>query len=409
MTQKSTMRACEFGIITQAIVNNLTPILFVIFKDGFEVSYTLIAKLMLLCFLIQLFTDAAAVKLINLIGYRKSGILAQSSAAFGLLCLGLLPHFLPTYTALLISVVFYAFGGGLLEVMVSPIVDSLDLGCSPARMNMLHSFYCWGQLAVVFISTSAISIFSYNCWWTLPLFWAIIPIINLFLFTIVPLPKIQTENTVHAVGSLFKSRIFITMCALMLCSGAAEITMSQWASLFAQKGLGVNKFAGDILGPCLFALFMGSGRLFYGIYGNRLPLQKSLIFCSALCILCYGTAALVKNPYIALLCCAATGLSVSIMWPGIFSCSSAVLKNNGTAMFGILALFGDAGCSIGSWLCGTVSDAAAASPIILEYASKYGISPEQIGLKSGIGVTAIFPVIMLLLLVFIRIKHKGRT
>ncbi len=398
MTYKTTMLACEFGITTQAIVNNLMPLLFVIFKDNFGISYTLIANLMLINFGLQLLTDGFSIKIINCLGYRKSGILAQLSAVLGLLCLGILPHFLPVYISLLLSVIFCAFGGGLLEVMVSPIVDSLDLGHSSARMSMLHSFYCWGQLFVVLISTAAIKAFSGSIWWILPIFWAIMPLINSVLFTIVPIPEIDSGRQHETPTSLLKSPLFINMCLLMLCAGAAEITMSQWASLFAQKGLGVDKFAGDLMGPCMFALFMGTGRLLYGIFGGRLSLRKSLFFCSMLCTVCYLTAAISQNPFIALLGCGLTGFSVSIMWPGVYSYSSKKISGGGTAMFSILALFGDVGCSLGSWICGTVSDFSLKFTAVTDYASKIGITPEQIGLKIGLGVIAVFPVMMMVLL-----------
>lgn len=394
------MLACEFGITTQAIVNNLTPILLVIFKDSFGISYTLIANLLLINFAAQLITDALSIKIIHTFGYRKSGIIAQLCAASGLIFLGLLPHFLPVYPALLFSVVTYAFGGGLLEVMVSPIVDSLDIGHRSARMSMLHSFYCWGQLAVVLISTAAIKIFSGRIWWILPLCWSVIPIINSWLFKIVPIPEIADGETIKTPRSLLKMPVFITMSVLMLCSGAAETTMSQWASLFAQKGLGINKFLGDLLGPCMFAAFMGIGRMLYGIFGGRLNLKKSLIVCSTLCILCYITAAVSQNPYIALLGCSLIGLSVSIMWPGVYSFSSRMIPGGSTAMFSILALSGDIGCSLGSWLCGIISELSLKSTHMLLYAQKLSISPEQIGLKIGIGSTALFPLIMLVLLIF---------
>ncbi|MBO5060182.1 MAG: MFS transporter [Clostridia bacterium] len=399
MTYKSTMLACEFGITTQALVNNLMPILFVIFKDSFGISYTLIANIMLLNFTIQLLTDGLSIKIIKRLGYRKTGILAQICAALGLILLGILPRIFPMYISLLLSVAFCAFGGGLLEVMVSPIVDSLDTGHSSARMSMLHSFYCWGQLAVILISTTAIKLFSNTIWQILPLCWSVVPIVNIFLFAAVPMPKTDNSSETNTSGSLLKSSLFITMCLLMLCSGAAEITMSQWASLFAQKGLGIDKFAGDLLGPCLFALLMGTGRLLYGIFGARLDLKKSLAFCSLLCTACYLTAALSENPYIALLGCSVTGFSVSIMWPGVYSYSSKMIPRGGAAMFGLLALFGDIGCSLGSWLCGTVSDFSQRLPEIVQYAADIGIIPEQLGLKLGIGLTTIFPIIMLILLV----------
>ncbi len=400
MSHKSTMLACEFGITTQAIVNNLLPLLFVFFKDDFGISYTNIANLTLINFMIQLLTDGFAYRIINRIGYRRAGILAQVSAIIGLLFLGILPHIFPIYISLLVSVLFYAFGGGLLEVMVSPIVDSLDLGHSSARMSMLHSFYCWGHLAVVLISTAALKLFSGNIWWLLPIFWAIIPLISTVLFKIVPIPEISPEERLETPRSLLKMPVLIIMCLLMVCSGAAEITMAQWASLFAQKGLGVDKFAGDILGACLFAMFMGTGRLLYGIFGDRFNLRKTLMAGSLLCTACYLSAAIAQNPYIALLSCAVTGFSVSIMWPGVYSYSSKKIPHGGAAMFAILALFGDTGCSLGSWMCGAVADFSLKFPAVINYASAAGISPEQLGLKIGIGSIAIFPVLMFLLLYF---------
>ena len=408
MTHKSTMLACEFGITTQAVVNNLAPILFVIFKDNFGISYTLIANLMLINFMIQLATDALSIKIINVLGYRKSGILAQLSATAGLLALGILHLFLPPYIALIIAVPLYAFGGGLLEVMVSPVVDSLELGSKSASMSMLHSFYCWGQLVVVLISTAALRIFGNGIWYILPVIWAVLPIINSILFAIVPIPEILDDAETKNTKTLMKSKIFICMCLLMTCSGAAEITMSQWASLFAQKGLGISKFLGDLLGPCLFALFMGGGRLIHGILGGKLDLRKSLLFCSILCAVCYFTAAMSQNAYIALLGCAVTGFSVSIMWPGVYSYSSKLISGGGTAMFSILALFGDVGCSLGSWLCGTISDFSLKFDFVKNYADTLNITYEQIGLKIGIGFTAVFPIIMILILAFMPHKNNQR-
>lgn len=406
MTHKSTMLACEFGITTQAVVNNLAPILFVIFKDNFGISYTLIANLMLINFVIQLATDALSVKIINKLGYRKTGILAQLSASAGLLALGIFHLFIPAYIALMIAVPLYAFGGGLLEVMVSPVVDSLDLGNKSARMSMLHSFYCWGQLVVVLLSTAALRVFGNGIWYILPVIWAILPMINGILFAIVPIPEILDTEEVKKTSVLMKSKTFICMCLLMTCSGAAEITMSQWASLFAQKGLGVSKFLGDLLGPCLFALLMGAGRLIYGIFGGRLDLRKSLLFCAFLCCACYITASVSQNAYIALLGCAVTGFSVSIMWPGVYSYSSKLIVGGGTTMFSILALFGDIGCSLGSWLCGTISDFSLKFEFVKNYADAINITYEQIGLKIGIGSATVFPAVMILILAFMPRKKR---
>lgn len=393
------MIACEFGITTQAAVNNLTPLLFVIFRDDFGISYTMIAALMLFNFIVQIATDFTAIKILGTLDYRKSGVLAQISAATGLISLGILPKFLPIYPALLISTFFMAFGGGLLEVMVSPIVDSLSAKESSAKMNMLHSFFCWGQVAVILTVTTAIKIFGGDIWWILPILWAIVPITSIFTFLAVPIPDIaRTEKDLGEKLPII-SKTFILMCFLMIMSGASEITMAEWASVFAQKGLGIDKFSGDILGPCLFAVLMGCGRVLFGIFGDRVRLKNALTFYSILCTLCYIVAATATNPYIALFACALTGFSVSIMWPGVYSYSSSVINTGKTAMFGILALCGDVGCSLGSWITGSVSDFSLTFPKVLAFADKLAISYEQMGLKIGIACAAIFPFLMTLALI----------
>ena len=394
------MLACEFGITTQSAVNNLAPILFVIFKDNFGISYTMIAAIMLFNFLVQIATDFTAIKIIGILDYRKSGILAQACAAIGLIMLGVLPGIIPIYPALFTATLFMAFGGGLLEVMVSPIVDSLAEGQNSAKMNMLHSFFCWGQVAVVLTATTAIKIFGSNIWYIIPIIWAIVPIISIFMFSVVPIPEIARAERQSGEKLSVKSKIFMLMCFLMIASGASEITMAEWASVFAQKGLGIDKFAGDILGPCLFAVLMGSGRVLFGIFGNKMRLKSALIFSSVLCTACYLVAATAKDAYIALFACALTGFSVSIMWPGVYSYSSSVIKTGKTAMFGILALCGDVGCSLGSWLTGSMSDFSLNFPKVLEFADRYGISYEQMGLKVGIACAAIFPLLMALALIF---------
>ena len=407
LARRSTMLACEFGITTQAAVNNLVPILFVIFKDGFGISYTMIAALMLFNFIVQIATDFSAIKILGILDYRKSGILAQISAAAGLIMLGVLPYFIPIYPALLISTFFMAFGGGLLEVMVSPIVDSLSESQSSARMNMLHSFFCWGQVAVILTATTAIKVFGNGIWQIIPVCWALVPITSIFMFSVVPIPEIARTERKSGEKLPYKSGVFMLMCFLMIMSGAAEITMAEWASVFAQKGLGIDKFAGDILGPCLFAVLMGGGRLLFGVFGGKANIKTALTYYSILCTMCYIVAATAKSPYIALFACALTGFSVSIMWPGVYSYSSSVIKTGKTAMFGILALCGDVGCSLGSWLAGSMSDFSLTFPKVLETADRWGIPYEQMGLKIGIASAAVFPLLMALALIFSKTGASG--
>lgn len=394
-TYKHTLHACYLGYITQAIINNLAPLLFIIFQNKFNFSFEMIGRLILINFGTQLIVDLIAVKYIDKIGYRASAIIAHIFSALGLICLGILPNIIPSpYIGLTISVIIYAVGGGLIEVLVSPIVESLPGDEKASAMSLLHSFYCWGQVSVVLITTIFLKLIGYNRWSILPILWSVIPIYNLLQFIRVPLMPTVSEDQKTPLKELFTSKVFIIALLLMICAGASELAMSQWASLFAEKGLQVPKVIGDLLGPCLFGIFMGIGRTIYGLYGHKINLKKALLASSALCIICYATAAFVAIPIIALLGCALCGLSVSLMWPGTFSLTSASYPKGGTAMFGILALMGDLGCSIGPWLAGFVSDLTQKSNNILEISAIKGLSPEQFGLKSGILIAIIFPLIM---------------
>ena len=412
MTQKTTMLACESSIITQGIVNNLLPVLLVIFRDDYNISYSLLANLLLLNFMVQLVTDWLAINVVNALGYRKAGILAQVSAAIGLIFIGFLSHILPTYPALIISVIFTAFGGGMLEVMVSPIVENLDYGSSSARMSMLHSFYCWGQLLVVLVTTIFLKIFGTGIWRYVSALWAIIPVLNILLFSVVPIPHIPKESAKITPLALFKKPIFLVMCLLMLCAGAAEIAMAQWASVFAQKALGVDKLWGDILGPCLFAVLMGTGRTLYGFFSSGKSLKRTLILSGVSCFICYVVTGVTQNSMLSLITCAFTGFTVCIMWPGVYSYSAKAMLTSTTAMYGILALFGDMGCALGSWLCGTVSEISSKVPQVITLANSLNLTTEQLGLKIGIVATGIFPLIMVVALAFTKLnhsKHKKET
>ncbi len=403
LTYKSTLHACYFGYITQAIINNLTPLLFIIFQNSYHISFEMLGRLILLNFGTQLIVDALAVKYVDRIGYRKSIVMAHFFSAAGLIALGTLPVLLPSpYTGLSIAVVIYAIGGGLIEVLVSPIVDSLPGEAKASAMSLLHSFYSWGQVAVVAITTLLLSVIGHGIWYILPIVWASIPIYNMFRFIKVPLVPGIPEHEKIPIKKLLSSKVFLTAMILMLCAGASELAMSQWSSLFAEKGLQVPKVVGDLLGPCLFGVLMGIGRTIYGIWGHKIPLFKALVASAALCVVCYLITVLVQIPAISLMSCALCGLAVSLMWPGVFSLTAERYPTGGTAMFGILAIFGDLGCSFGPWLTGFVSDIAQKSSALLQAAHNQGLRPEQMGLKAGLFVAALFPLIMLVGLLLFR-------
>ena len=392
---KLTKLSCYGAIISQAIQNNLPALLFVIFQEQYGISYERLGRLIVFNFFTQVIVDVLSIKLAGKIGYKRCLIFGMGCVAAGLACIGLLPKVMPVYPGLAIGVILAAIGGGLSEVLVSPTIEAMPGDEKAAAMSMLHSFYCWGQVATVLFSTLLLFVIGDNAWWALPLVWVIVPAVTALMFVKAPFaPIVAEEGKAMKLGELFRQPMFLVAMLIMICAGASELTMSQWASTFAEKGLGVSKVLGDLLGPCLFAVFMGTGRLIYGRMGSRLPLKKSLMFCGALCVVCYLTASLSGNAFLALMGCAVCGFSVSLMWPGSLSMTAERFPLGGTALFAILAMSGDVGCSVGPWLAGLVSDTAQNVPALAQLAAQMSLTGEQLGLKAGILLGVIFPVVL---------------
>lgn len=354
-----TITACFVGYIVQAVVNNFTPLLFLFFQKSYHVPLSQITLLVTFNFGIQLLVDLLSVGFIDKIGYRASMVIAHVLSAAGLVLLTVLPDVLPTpFVGILIAVMIYAIGGGLLEVLVSPVVEACPSDNKEKAMSMLHSFYCWGHAGVVFISTLFFYVAGIENWKILAIIWALIPVGNTIVFTRVPIATlIEDGESGLGLKELFRMKIFWILLVMMICAGASEQAVSQWASTFAEKGLGISKTAGDLAGPMAFAILMGTSRLFYGKYGDRIHLERFMVYSSLLCILSYLGISLFPVPLLSLIACAVCGLSVGIMWPGTFSKASAALPKGGTAMFALLALGGDIGCSGGPTLVGMVSGA----------------------------------------------------
>ena len=352
-----TIYACFIGYIVQAIVNNFAPLLFLTFQTQYGIALSKITLLVTINFGIQLLVDLVSVKFVDKIGYRVSMLLAHGFAATGILLLAILPELISnSFIGLLIAVVLYAVGGGLLEVLVSPVMEACPTDNKEKAMSLLHSFYCWGHVGVVLLSTVFFSIFGIGSWKILAIVWALVPIINGILFAKVPIAPLMPEGeTGLSLKELFATKLFWIFMLMMICAGASEQAVSQWASTFAEKGLGVGKTVGDLAGPMTFAVLMGTSRLLYGKYGDKLNLDHFMIGSGLLCITSYLVISLVPNAAVGLLGCAVCGLSVGIMWPGTFSKASATIKGGGTAMFALLALGGDIGCSGGPTLAGFVS------------------------------------------------------
>lgn len=359
MSYKQTITACFIAYIVQAIVNNFAPLLFLTFQSTYDIPLSKITMLITFNFGLQLIVDLVSVTFVDRIGYRASMILAHILATVGLASLAFLPELLPDpFVGILISVTVYAIGGGLLEVLVSPVVEACPSDNKEAAMSMLHSFYCWGHVGVVLISTIFFAVFGIHNWKILAVIWALVPLCNSLVFTKVPIaPLIEEGEKGFTIKELAKQKIFWVFMLMMLCAGASEQAVSQWASTFAEKGLGVSKTVGDLAGPMSFAVLMGTSRAFYGKWGDKLDLDRFMIGSSILCMFSYLCISLVPGSVFGLVGCAVCGLSVGIMWPGTFSKASKAMKNGGTAMFALMALAGDLGCSGGPTVVGMVSSA----------------------------------------------------
>lgn len=406
MNYKHTKYASYIGYITQAIVNNLAPLLFVTFQEEFQISLANISLLIVINFGTQILTDILAARYIDRIGYRTGAVLAHAFSFVGLISMGVLPNILPSpYLGLVLATVVNAIGGGLIEVLISPIIESLPGDEKEASMSLLHSFYCWGQVSVVLLSTLFFVVIGANHWFYLPVIWSIIPLMNAFLFSKVPLCKLVEEEDVVPMRKLMKARLFWVFILLMVCAGASELAMSQWASMFAEKGLHVSKTMGDLLGPCAFAVLMGISRVFYGIKGTKINLKHALLISGGLCIISYMVTVFSKSPVLSLIGCAFTGLSVGLMWPGVFSLTAKYFKNGGTAMFAYLALAGDIGCVSGPSLVGLISSRVSTKDATIFHRIFHNLGPSEIGLKSGLMLAILFPLALCILLFFL---HRQR-
>lgn len=387
---QNTMYACFAGYIVQAIVNNFVPLLFLTFESSYGIPLSQITMLITFNFGIQLLVDLLSAKFVDRIGYRVSIVLAHVFAALGLAGLVILPDVFPSaFAGLLSAVVIYAIGGGLIEVLISPIMESCPSENKEKAMSLLHSFYCWGHVGVVLLSTLFFKVFGIENWRILTLIWVIVPVLNGALFCKVPIASlIQEGEAGMSMRDLCKSRIFWILMLMMVCAGASEQAVSQWASTFAERGLGVSKTIGDLAGPMSFAILMGSARAFYGKCGDRLDLDRFMLGSSILCILSYLCICLSPSPFLSLVGCSVCGLSVGIMWPGTFSKASAALRNGGTALFALLALAGDVGCSGGPTLVGFVS----------------GLASDD--LKKGILAGICFPILLVVGILLLKKEKK---
>ena len=386
---QKTLIACYLGFITQAITANFAPLLFLTFHRTYQISLGRIAFISTAFFFTQLLVDLFCAKYVDRIGYRRSVIASEVFSASGLIGLAFLPSLLPDpYVGILISVIIYAMGSGLIEVLVSPIVEACPFDNKESVMSLLHSFYCWGSVGVILLSTIFFAIFGIENWRILSCIWALIPLFNTFNFISCPIDSLTEEGEGFSIRQLFHIPIFWIALILMVCAGASEISMAQWASAYVESALGISKNIGDIIGPCLFAIMMGISRFFYGKYGEKLDLMKFMIASGLLCRICYLLAALAPLPFLNLVGCSLCGFSVGIMWPGTISIASKKIPLGGTAMFALLAMAGDLGGAVGPGIVGLVTQAA------------------NDNLKIGVLAGCVFPAVLVLSVLLLKRKRE---
>lgn len=354
---RSTKLACYGGYVVQAIVNNFLPILFVVLQTNYKLSYELLGRIVLINFCTQIAADAITPFVTSRFGYRKTAVLSQLLAAGGLIFLAVLPGLLPApYIGIIASVVIYALGSGMMEVVLSPLMELLPTGNKSANMAFLHSFYCWGQAFTVILTTLLVHFFGGADWRFVPLVWAVVPLAVGISFTRVEVVEPPAEQKGGTLRGAVNTRDFWCFVIFMICAGASEIAMAEWASMFVQNGLGISKVTGDLLGPCAFAVCQGIGRVVFGLFSGRFSVRRALIFNNILCAVCYLLVALCDIRAVAVIACALTGFSVSLSWPGTYSLAAERFKNGGTLMFSVFALCGDIGCSLGPWILGIIAD-----------------------------------------------------
>lgn len=386
---KRTVLACYLSFVTQAICANFAPLLFLTFHTNYSISLSSLALISTTFFFTQLIVDLFCVKIADKIGYRPCILASQVFSGLGLICLAFLPElFSVPYAGIIISVIIYAIGSGLTEVLASPIIEACPFENKEGAMSLLHSFYCWGSLGVILGSTLFFKVFGIENWKLLAVIWAVVPLYNIFNFATCPIEKLVEDGEGMSIGQLFKNRLFWLFIVLMVCAGASELSMAQWASAFAESALHVSKTVGDLAGPCGFALCMGISRALYGKFGEKVDLQGFMVASGLLCLCCYLLAAFATLPIMGLVGCAICGFSVGIMWPGSISISSKILPKGGTAMFAFLALAGDLGGASGPAIVGTISQRAGDNL--------------QAGVLAGIG----FPIVLVLCVLFIRNNSK---
>lgn len=381
---RKTLIACYMGFITQAIAANFAPLLFLKFHTDYNIPLGRIALISTTFYFTQLVVDVFCARFVDKIGYRKSVVVSEIASVLGLVGLAFVPDLCTNpFAGIIACVIVYAIGSGLIEVLCSPIVEACPFDHKEAVMSLLHSFYCWGSVGVILLSSLFFTVFGIGNWRILVIIWALIPLYNIFNFSTCPIEHLTGDGKGMTIGQLCRKPLFWMAILLMICAGASEMSMAQWASAYTEAALGFSKSVGDLVGPCMFAVTMGISRLIYGKYGAKINLNRYMIGSGISCLCCYLLASLSSKPALGLIGCILCGFSVGIMWPGIISITSPRLPQGGTALFAFLAMAGDLGGAFGPSLVGTVSQQAGDS------------------LQSGMLAGSVFPLVLIVSLLLL--------
>ena len=349
--------ACYIGIMVQAVTINFVPMLFVAFMGEFGLGVGQISALVALTFIVQFTVDFLCVFIVGRVSYRALSCTAHILAAAGLALMPLLPYVTDPFLGLCIAVLVYSTGSGLIEVIVSPIVESCPSSNKTAEMSLLHSFYCWGQTATVILSTVFFCFAGIDSWRVLSLVWAAVPLVNFFLFLSCPMNTSEQSEKSMRMKTLISNCDFLLLLVIIMCAGAAELAVAQWASAYCETALGVDKTVGDLAGPMAFAVCMGIARVGYGILGNRVRLERYMLASGILCVAGYLVIAFAPYAWLGLAGFGICGLAVGVLWPGTLSLAARHVDGGGT-MFAMLSFAGDAGCTLGPFIAGMLAESA---------------------------------------------------
>ena len=393
VNKKILKSACYTVSVTMALVSNVPPLLFLTFREMYGISFSLLGLLVVVNFATQLGIDLVFSFFSDKFDIPKTVRTMPILTVAGLVIFSLVPTFFPNlaYAGLVVGTILCAVSSGLAEVLISPIVASLPADDPEREMSALHSVYAWGVVGVVIFSTLFLLVFGKENWNILMLIFIIVPVLSSVLYSMTDITCVESEEGSGGLLGIFKNpMLWLSFFAIFL-GGAAEVTMAQWSSGYLEQALGIPKVWGDVFGVAVFALTLGIGRTMYAKIGKNI--SKILTLGGIGAVICYLTAAFTSNPIIGLIACGFTGLCTAMLWPGNLMVVAERFPTGGVFIYAMMAAGGDLGASVAPQLVGVITDLASLSPSLTAFASDLGLTSGQLGMKLGMIIGALFPLI----------------